>query len=319
MLDDLLKELQDGKYHSGVQLGEQLGVTRAAVWKAVLAARKLGLGISSSRSLGYRLERPLELLDAGVIRSQVYPRPIEVEVFSELASSNDYLMTLATQCPPVFRACFVERQTAGRGRRGRQWISGIGDSLTFSVSHHYDKGYEGLQGYSLAIGASVVDTLRGLGAEGLELKWPNDVLFQGRKLAGILIELSGEAGGGVDCVIGLGLNLQLAGETVASVDQPAASLGEVWETALSRNTVASALLSGIYDAHLKFGELGFSGFKDLWQQSDGFTDKKVALLSGEDRVEGIYRHVDDFGRVVLTVNGVDKPFSGGELSLRLSE
>lgn len=199
---ELLRLLADGRLHSGAVLAERLDMTRAAVCKAVRRlSDQLGLEITSGRGRGYRLITPIELLDAQRIGETLAATgrapPVRLEIHQRIDSTNRHLMREAAHGAPSGTVCLAERQTAGQGRHGRCWVSPFGANLYLSILWRYPCGPAGLSGLSLAAGAVVADALRQLGVQGLVLKWPNDLLWGGRKLGGILLEVSGEAQGPV--------------------------------------------------------------------------------------------------------------------------
>ncbi|MGI9246494.1 MAG: biotin--[acetyl-CoA-carboxylase] ligase, partial [Steroidobacteraceae bacterium] len=220
----LLRLLADGELHSGARLAAQLGVTRAAVWKTVGELRERGIPVASHDRRGYQLEQAVELLQADALqaaaRSAGHAWPARCEVLFEVASTNEYLHTAPAPEPGAPRLVFAELQTAGRGRRGRQWLAPFGSGLTFSIGWTFADMPAELSALGLALGVCVVRSLRELGAERVELKWPNDIVCGHRKLGGLLLQMRSEAGGPAYVVAGLGLNLRLPAAARAELAAP---------------------------------------------------------------------------------------------------
>ncbi|MDX1654152.1 MAG: biotin--[acetyl-CoA-carboxylase] ligase, partial [Candidatus Competibacteraceae bacterium] len=235
----LLEVLGDGRFHSGEELARALGVSRAAVWKHLNSLGRRGLEVHAVRGRGYRLPNPLELLDPEGIRAQLSPsvqgRLAQLEVFDQIDSTNSYLLTRAKAGAPGGSVCLAERQSAGRGRRGRQWISPFAANLYLSVLWRYPDGPALLSGLSLAVGVAMARALEGVGVVGVGLKWPNDLLWRDQKLGGILLEFGGESSGPCQVVTGVGLNVTMPKEPALDIDQPWPDLTTVLGLGLSRN------------------------------------------------------------------------------------
>src|SRR5690606_4227607 len=225
----------DGRFHTGDELGLRFGVTRAAIWKAVRKVSGSGLEVHSVRGKGYRLSEALTLLDAQQIRQQLSQNSRsaihELELLSCVDSTNAHALRRiqagSLDLPPAGTyVCLAEMQTAGKGRRGREWVSPFGHNLYLTLVREFDSGASGLDGLSLVAGISLVKALQTWGFTGLALKWPNDLLWQGHKLGGILIEITGDVTGTCQVVIGMGLNLKQNPATMTAVDQPWATLSQ---------------------------------------------------------------------------------------------
>jgi BirA family biotin operon repressor/biotin-[acetyl-CoA-carboxylase] ligase len=226
--------------------------------------------------------------------------------------------------------CLAERQTAGRGRRGRAWVSPFGQNLYLSVRWRYGVGPAELGGLSLACGVAVALTLRALGAEGVGLKWPNDIHWRRRKLAGLLLEVAGEAQGPSDAVVGLGLNLRLHPAQAAEIEQPWIDLNGVLKRESrgdtgngrgrampSRHRVAAALINALLETLDRYRETGLAPFLEDWHELDVYQGEPVTLIAGEQRISGVYRGIDAHGALLLEqVDGRQRTFAAGEVSLR---
>ena len=295
----LLDTLADGHTHSGAALARRLGVSRAAVWKQIETLRAAGLPVLAEGGRGYRVERPLQMLDAGAIGAAL-PRAVRalwpcIEVRWQLDSTSSELLRAAEDLPGA-TALFAEWQTAGRGRRGRGWLAPPLLGLTFSLLWRFEHGYAALAGLSLAIGVAVAETLRALGARDVALKWPNDVQHGGRKLAGILVELGGEFLGPCHAVIGIGLNLHLPRSMREAAGQPVADLAEACGDAMpARNALAAALLAALGEALEQFAHGGFAAFAARYAALDALAGREVTVEAGERRYRARAAGVDARG------------------------
>lgn len=244
------------------------------------------------------------------------PARFSIEVLDSCESTSTLLLDRAQQGAPSGSVVVCERQTAGRGRRGRSWLSAPGDSLTFSLLWRFPEGMPPPVGLSLAVGVAVARTLEGLGAAGVGLKWPNDILADGAKLGGILIETL-TAGGCHAAVIGIGLNVRLPDRIAAAVDVPAGALEAVMPFAPSRNLLLAGLLDGLAGLLDEFARTGFAGLIEEWMMRNAHAGQRVAILAeGVDPVEGCCAGVDADGALLLeTATGLRRIVSG-EVSLR---
>lgn len=316
----LLRLLQDGRFHSGEALGAELGVSRAAVWKKLQALQaELGLSVHKVRGRGYRLEAPLQLLDEPRLNGQGDGPGWLAYVLPSLDSTNAEALRLLSSSPALPFYVLAERQTSGRGRRGRSWVSPFGENIYYSLVLRIDGGMRQLEGMSLAVGLALLQVVRDFGVSSAGLKWPNDVLVGERKLAGILLELSGDPADVCHVVIGIGLNVNMLAAEVGAIGQPWTSMRMELGRQLDRNELVCALnrqLSHYLDIQLRHG---FAALQDEWQRSHLWQLRPVALTAGGEPVEGVVLGVDQSGAVRMQVEGVERVFSGGELSLRLRD
>lgn len=312
----LIQGLADGLWHSGESLARLLGVSRAAVWKRLQGLEELGLEVESRHGKGYRFRQSLELLHLEAIRQGLTAesRLQDLRLMPSIDSTNTWLM----QQDSAPAAVFAEYQRAGRGRRGRNWVSPFGANLYFSLAWRFDAIPPQLPALSLAIGVVLAETL-GLG--GIGLKWPNDLLWQGRKLAGILIEHRGEAAGPCRVVIGVGLNHSMTARQGVAVEQDWVSLEEVCgmegRALPGRNELAGRLLNALLDGLEQFAGTGFDGFHDRWSAYDVSRNKPVRLLQDKADVQGVAQGVDRNGALLVQVRGERQRFFSGEISLRV--
>lgn len=316
----LLKLLQDGRFHSGEALGAALGVSRSAIWKQLQCLEaELGLPVHKVRGRGYRLANPLLLLDESALSADPSCRGWPVSVVQSVDSTNaEALRRLQGRQEPPF-IVLAERQTSGRGRRGRAWVSPFGENLYYSLALRIDGGMRQLEGLSLVVGLALLQTLRAAGVVGAGLKWPNDLLVDGRKVAGILLELSGDPADVCHVVIGIGVNVNMLASDRTNIDQPWTSMRTELGLCVDRNELVCELnrqLSRYLDMHLKEG---FAALLDEWQANHLWQGRTVMLTTGAEPVEGVVLGVDRTGAIRLRVAGVERHFSGGELGLRLRD
>jgi BirA family biotin operon repressor/biotin-[acetyl-CoA-carboxylase] ligase len=316
----LLRLLQDGRFHSGEALGAALGVSRSAVWKQLQALEaELSLPLHKVRGRGYQLATPLQLLDADWLNDQVGGPQWHACVLPSVDSTNAEALRLlpAAQMLPFY--VVAERQTSGRGRRGRSWVSPFGENLYYSLVIRVEGGMRQLEGMSLAVGLALLQVIRGFGVVEAGLKWPNDVLVGDRKLAGILLELSGDPADVCHVVIGIGLNVNMLVADQGSIGQPWTSMRAELGRLFNRNELVCELnrqLSRYLDVQLSDG---FAALQDEWQANHLWQARAVSLTAGGEPIEGVVLGVDGSGAIRLRVDGAERSFSGGELSLRLRD
>jgi BirA family biotin operon repressor/biotin-[acetyl-CoA-carboxylase] ligase len=317
----LLRLLCDGQFHSGPELGERLGVSRAAVWKQISRLETLGLEVHAVSGKGYRLAAPLELLDRGRVMDALDPagkkRLHELEILDEIDSTNSYLMGRARQSAPSGLACLAESQSAGRGRVGRHWVSTFGANVYLSLLWRYSADPAALGGLSIAVGVAVAQALRDSGICGVQLKWPNDILWEGRKLAGVLIEVSGESAGPCAVVAGIGVNVRLPEAAAREIDQPWVDLGAVpgGET-VSRNRLAGRIIEQVLTVLDGFERTGLGPWLPKWRRLDGVIGHPVSLHLPDGPLAGTARGVDAQGALLLERDGEISRYACGEISLR---
>ena len=312
----LLQCLADGDYHSGQDLGLRLGISRAAIWKQMQVVRELGVGIEAITGRGYRVSGGLDLLDRSEIRRHLTGSAASLgdrfDLHFSTGSTNTDAMAKVEQ---GFDSWLVmtEHQPQGRGRRGRQWISPFGHNLYQSLLWTFQGGIAALEGLSLVCALVVLRTLNTLGYEGITLKWPNDVLFNGRKLAGILLEVSGDVGGPCRVVMGIGLNTAMPAGAGAAIDQPYSDLLSAGMGVVDRNQLAGALINEWVLALEQFERIGFSDFRDEWMRSDAHMGQLVEIKSGARAIVGVSAGIDSAGRLLLDTDAGCITIAGGEL------
>jgi BirA family biotin operon repressor/biotin-[acetyl-CoA-carboxylase] ligase len=314
----LLKLLKDGRFHSGQALGVALGVSRSAVWKQLQHLEaELGLSIHKVRGRGYQLAAPLTLLDPVEIREQAPSCDWPILVFDSIDSTNAEALRAIERGQAAPFLVLAERQTAGRGRRGRKWASPFAENIYYSLVLRIEGGMRQLEGLSLVVGLAVMQALRELGISGAGLKWPNDVLVGQKKIAGILLELVGDPADVCHVVLGVGINVNM--QITDEVDQQWTSMRLESGKVFDRNRLVGEL-GAMLQAYLCRHQVdGFSAIQAEWEQNHLWQGRAVSLIAGVNHIEGEVLGIDSQGALRLKVGGVEKVFSGGELSLRLRD
>ncbi len=329
--DLILDILKDGNFHSGESLGEALGCSRTAVWKRLQKLEILGLDIESIKGTGYRVAGGFELLEAQLIKSQLTEMAAaelaDLEVFKSIDSTNKYAREKAEQAPASGSVVLAEQQSAGRGRRGKTWVSPFAANIYLSIVWDFEQGAQALEGLSLAVGVAVKRALNAQGVNGVQLKWPNDIYVEGQKLGGILLEMIGDPAGQCSVIVGVGINVAMPETQGSDIDQEWTDIrsqlqkypdGENQRP--SRNKLAASLISEIVMLLRDFQAQGFSMYRDEWQAADAFFGQEAVISTPKQSITGIVKGVDQNGALRLQrENGKIETFIGGELSLRLSQ
>lgn len=301
---ELLRQLAAGHAVSGEALATQLGVTRAAVWKQIAALRALGLPIEARSRAGYRLPWPTQLLHTPSIASKLGTAPDSpVNLHWELDSTQDELARLLPDTPDL-TVVLAEHQTLGRGRRSHGWLSPPGLGITLSCLKRFAGGPAVLSGLSIAMGVCVVQALTSAGVPGLQLKWPNDVVTDHGKLAGILIEVSGEYDGPSVVRVGVGLNVRLSPAVHGTLDQPVTDLATLCGgTPPERNELAAHIIERLRIGLLRFEQEGLAPFAQDFAHMDWLTGKPLTVHSAHATHSGIGRGIDAHGALRVEING----------------
>ncbi len=315
----LLAELADRRRVSGSELALRLGVTRAAVWKQIEVLRALGAPIEATAGRGYRLTWPLEMLDAVLLRSEIEPalrqRLSDIDVRWQVDSTSAALLRRAGENASDLCVCVAETQSAGRGRRGRDWQSPLGGNIYFSLLKRFSRGMGSLSGLSLAVGVALVEALADCGVAGIGLKWPNDVLANGRKLAGILVELGGEFLGPCHAVIGIGINLRLPPDL--SIEQPYVDLASFCAgSPPSRHRLLGRLLTRLVVALDRFADGGFPEFRGEYARHDLLAGHAVCVHTGAGQRNGIADGVDERGALRVRHDASVALYDSAEVTVR---
>ncbi len=279
-----LRRLADGRFHSGEEVARELGRSRATLCEALKCAPELGLELFSVRGKGYRLSAPIEFIDrAQVMRSAgAAASRLHLEIVDEIDSTSTRLMELAAQGAPAGTCLVAEWQSAGRARRGRSWVASLGGSLTFSMLWRFERGAGHLGGLSLAVGVAVARALAACGMPRVQVKWPNDVVCDFRKLAGILVETSGEMQGPSVAVIGVGVNYRLGERVLDRIDQPVTDVSQCCSRPAARSELLGRLLAELCDVLERFDRHGFAALRDAWREMHAYQGRRVRVLPPRD-------------------------------------
>jgi BirA family biotin operon repressor/biotin-[acetyl-CoA-carboxylase] ligase len=315
-----LRRLADGRFHSGEEIAKSLGRSRATLNEALKMAPELGLDLFSVPGKGYRLGEPLEFLDGEALERKLAaadPR-LRLEVIDEVDSTSSRLLERAAAGAPSGTCLAAEWQSRGRGRRGRSWVCALGGSLTFSLLWRFERGAGHLGGLSLAVGAAVARTLRECGVARAQVKWPNDVIVDFRKVAGILVETSGEMQGPSVAVIGVGVNHRLGERALDQIDQPVADVCGCSATPPSRSDLLAALLATLAAALDDFERQGFAASRETWRSLHAYQGRAVRVVPARDApYDAEVVDVDADGTlVVATPDRRTLRLSSAEISLR---
>jgi BirA family biotin operon repressor/biotin-[acetyl-CoA-carboxylase] ligase len=321
----LLALLATGEFHSGEKLAKRLRISRGGIWKLIHSLQAMGIDIESVPRQGYRLPRAVDLLDRNAILAEMSAESrtllSPLEVLLTVDSTNRHVAEQSVTAPGSAHVCIAEIQNAGRGRRGRSWIAPFGSGICMSLGWQFTEAPPTFSALSLAVGVAAVRAFRRLGIEGVGLKWPNDLIWQQRKLGGILIEMRGESAGPAQVVIGIGINMRMPGAVrIMLAEQQAALISDVHEIMRERtpprNTLIAMLAEEVTKMLQTFGEQGFAPFANEWRQLDTLADAPVRVMSGPETTFGRARGVDLDGTLLVDVDGVLRRFASGEVSLR---
>lgn len=322
-LNKLLQLLSDGEYHSGEALGQAMGVSRAAVWKQLASLEPLGLALESRHRTGYRIAGGLDLLHANTIHKHLQQKALvdKLDILLTVDSTNARALA-APIAPARAYICLAESQQAGRGRHGRDWVSPFANSVYLSLAWEFTGGAAALEGLSLAVGVAVVKALEESGIHGTRLKWPNDIVFDGSKLGGILVEFTGELSGPCKAVIGVGINGAMPQRSGAGIDIPYTDLKTLAHGQMpDRNRLIAALVDQLlalvssYE-HPDDPHQGFARWRKAWQTLDSLMGQNVRIHLGNRRMEGIAAGIDQRGALRLKTSAGIQTFASGEVSLK---
>jgi len=311
----LIAILADGDFHSGEQLGERMGMSRAAINKHIQTLRDWGVDVFTVPGKGYSLPEPVQLLNESFIHSQIADN--SVAVLPVIDSTNQYLLDRLNELQSG-DSCVAEYQQAGRGRRGRKWFSPFGANLYLSMYWRLDQGPAAAIGLSLVIGIVLAEVLQSLGADDVRVKWPNDLYLKDRKLAGILVELTGKTGDAAQIVMGAGINLVMRNVQADDINQGWINLQEAG-IAIDRNVLAVQVINELRHSLRIFEQEGLAPFLPRWEKLDNFVHRPVKLIIGDKEIYGTSRGINEQGALMLEQDGVIKPWVGGEISLRSAE
>jgi len=321
----IIRRMAEGQFFSGRQLAEELKVSRASIWNYLKSLEEAGFEFHAVKGKGTRLKLPIELLDkqqivSGLSNDNQYLLK-QLDILDVCTSTNQILaQQYAVKPLPSGSICMAEMQTKGRGRLGKTWVSPYGQNLYVSFLWNFKGGIAALSGLSLACGVAVCHTLKRLGVVGHGLKWPNDILWQGKKLGGILVDIQGESQGGYTAIVGIGLNYQMPPDMSETIDQPWVDVCSAYGGDISRNVLAAKLLDNVLSLLHQYEARGLESYARHWNYYDCYRDKKVRIISAGEYEEGIAKGISKTGELLLLKpNGQMKRILSGEVSLRLSD
>lgn len=319
----LLRNLKPHGFCTGTQIGAALGLTRAAIHKHVQALVRQGVPIHRVPGRGYRLAEGVVLLDEGVITEGLSQRARVLvgglDVLDEVDSTSAEMARTMDFGSSHYRVCLAEKQTAGRGRRGRAWIASPYRDLMMSVGVEYPQWPAQLPALGLVTALSIVDALEGLGIQELAVKWPNDVVCADRKLCGVLLDVTGETHGACRVIVGIGINVSMKDDLGRSIDQRWVDLDAIAGRSQDRNTVAAEVLNVLLPVFESFPETGFAGYRSEWRRRDALHGRRIVVRSADGKsVEGEAAGVDGFGRLqVMDARGQAHAFTQGDVNVRV--
>ena len=311
----IIELLSSGEFYSGEAIGQLLGISRAAVSKHIKSLNALGLDIFSVTGRGYKLAKGIQLLEAEKIRQHMSRiSKNNIDILNIVTSTNDFIKQNKANLNSG-DVCVAEAQTDGRGRQGRKWVSPFGCNLYFSMHWRFEQGYKVLSGLSLLVGIAVCQSLEKLGIEGMKLKWPNDIYWDNKKLAGVLVELEGQMDASCDCIIGIGLNIALANH-VDGIDQPWTDVKTITGNEVDKNQLVGTLIETLLNTIPIFEQSGLASFLNYWVRRDLFINQPVNLILGNKQVSGISRGIGESGELLIEHDGQLNTYHGGEISVR---
>lgn len=320
----LLAAISDGQIHSGEALGKVLGVSRAAVWKQLQQFEKYGVTIETVKGQGYRIEGGLDLLDRQAIVNYMpeVVRNLVTELVVEmvLPSTNQVLLDRMRENQLAHGVVYLaEMQTAGRGRRGRDWQSPFARNIYLSLAWKFEQGIAAVEGLSLAVGVAVLRALSTMGAAEVGLKWPNDLMVGEKKLGGVLVEIAGDVSGECHVIIGLGLNVNMPDSAATKIDQAwtdLARIGAYRRGKISRSILVGEILRQLLPMVAEFEKTGFAPMKNEWEAANIHQGQQVNIVTVAETVSGIVLGVTGKGVLRMQVQGKEQLFVGGEVSVR---
>ena len=316
----LLTVLADAEFHPLPVLAAHTGMDSTQLAQAIDTLRATGLMIEQHPQYGYQLATRIEPLSGDHIRAAMHPASTillgELSLHLQTDSTNSQLRRMLNDGATPGSACLSESQSAGRGRRGRQWISPAGSNLALSLSWRYPAG-EDLSGLSLALGVAASHALEDSGVTDTQLKWPNDLVWRDRKLGGILIELYPTADAQFTVIIGIGINIDLPQPQGEPIDQPWTDLQRISGQPVARNPLAGRLLHHLLLALQAFGDHDHSHWQQAYSQRDALAGRPLTLTHPDgSRIEGIGRGIDSSGALLIEHQDRISRHPIGEASVR---
>lgn len=320
--------LSDCEYHDGISIGDNLNITRAAVWKIIKKLQQYGIPVTSVKGKGYRLKSPLVLLDYNKIKLHLRHHLDKCDIFEKTDSTNEDLKEFSNQNKKI-RVCLAETQLQGKGRFNREWYSPFGKNIYFSMLYPFAKDISELSGLSLVVGLAVCSAIESVigsdismenrfsGLAQMKVKWPNDIYADQSKLAGILIETEAEANGFCQVIMGIGINVNMPDAPKKSISKSWTSLLKITQQYQDRNILCAALINFLIDYLKLFSSEGLLAFLDEWKKRDYLFNKAITIVSGEKKLRGICVGINKQGFLQLkTSDGSIKTSASGDTILQ---
>lgn len=306
--------LSDGEYHDGNTMGAALRMTRSAIWKTIKKLESYDINIDSIKGKGYALLEPLILLEAGKIKKTFASEKIDINIFESIDSTNNYLIS---QCNKSgLKICLAEQQTHGKGRLNRTWYSPFGKNVYLSCLYSFQKDISELAGLSLVTSLAIITTLKSYGIhQNLFVKWPNDILYENKKLSGGLVEIKAESHGHSHAVIGIGINVNMLSDE-HHISQAWTSLRKILGIYIDRNDLCGRLIANLLAYLREFEKQGFSYFVDEWKKTDCLANQMITLKNVNAKIKGKVAGINEQGHLLLQLtNGSIRAFSSGDTSV----
>jgi BirA family transcriptional regulator, biotin operon repressor / biotin---[acetyl-CoA-carboxylase] ligase len=315
-LVNIVDILNDGQYHDGSTMGDRLNMTRSAVWKTIRKLEAYDIKIDSIKGKGYALLEPLILLDQKKIKKKLCTEKIDISIFECIDSTNDYLKLKTFPHNQSIKICLAEQQTRGKGRFNREWYSPFGQNIYLSCIYPFRKDISELAGLSLVASLAIVKTLQTYGlSDHLYAKWPNDVVYQNKKLSGCLIEIQAESHGASHAIIGVGINVNMLNDD-HHIQQTWTSMRKILAQYIDRNELCARLITHFLDHLQQFAARGFTPFAEEWMQADSLMNKIITLKNFDEKITGKVMGINDKGHLLLRLeNGTVRSFSSGDTSI----
>ena len=314
----LVTLLNDGCHHDTASISQHLNATPAAVGEIIKKLEQYGVPVQFIKGKGYQLNPPLLLLDSEQIQRRLRHERVELTVLGEITSTNDYLSELTPQNNNRI-ACIAELQTAGKGRLRRAWHSPFAQNIYLSMAYPFDRGMSELGGLSLVVGLAIckaIEESANLRGKQLQLKWPNDILIEGCKLAGSLMEIEAGSSSTSQVIIGIGANINMQAASQDNIDQAWTSLSRETGLHYDRNIICAELIDTVIEYLTQFSETGLAGFVSEWEKRDALMNSKIAVLAGNKKHQGRCLGINRQGHLRMQLDsGETLTFSSGEATL----
>ena len=264
----------------------------------------------------YQLPIPYQDISSEALKNKLKNPQWSVFCFDSLDSTNLFLKNNSIDKTRI--VCHSEMQTAGRGRLGRIWQSPFGTNLYFSIKWRAFSSPSQLSGLSLVVGLSLTQAIeKQLGPSSLKVKWPNDIWCDGKKVAGVLIEIANIEASYCDLIIGIGVNVNSKACDLQQIGRPCTSLGDIYGRSINRLELLAAMIKSIEDDIPRFIANGFDAFSPQWKQKDALQDQQVIAIQGTNPIEGCVQGIGPQGQLILKLKNKDVVYlDAGEVTLK---